>query len=80
MVDAQYNLGICYENGDGVSQSYSEAAKWYQKAAEQGMVEAQFSLALCYAELEKETEALMWLKKAAQNGHKEAISVLKELE
>ena len=34
--DAQYNLGFCYSNGNGVEQSYEEAVKWYQKAAEQG--------------------------------------------
>jgi TPR repeat protein len=34
--DAQYNLGVCYDNGHGVEQSYTEAVKWYKKAAEQG--------------------------------------------
>ena len=35
--DAQYNLGVMYANGHGVSQDYAEAAKWYRLAAEQGM-------------------------------------------
>ena len=33
---AQYNLGIMYENGEGVPQDYKEAVKWYRLAAEQG--------------------------------------------
>ena len=37
---AQYNLGVCYYNGDGVAQSYAEAVKWFRKAAEQGYAEA----------------------------------------
>lgn len=31
----QYNLALCYENGDGVSKDIAEARTWYQKAAEQ---------------------------------------------
>ncbi|NNK96376.1 MAG: sel1 repeat family protein [Desulfobacterales bacterium] len=34
--DAQYNLGLIYENGEGVPQSDKKAAQWYRKAAEQG--------------------------------------------
>ena len=41
---AQYNLGTLYENGDGVPQDKSEAAKWYRAAAEQGDEDAQFNL------------------------------------
>jgi len=42
--EAQYNLGICYEDGDGVEWSYTEAIKWYSKAADQGHEEAKFLL------------------------------------
>ncbi len=31
---AQYNLGLMYREGQGVSQDDAEAAKWYRKAAE----------------------------------------------
>jgi TPR repeat protein len=31
--DAQLLLGIMYEGGQGVSQDYAEALKWYRKAA-----------------------------------------------
>ncbi len=37
---AQYNLGLMYENGQGIPQNYAEALKWYTKAAEQGLAGA----------------------------------------
>ncbi len=33
---AQTNLGIMYEEGQGVGQDYKEAVGWYSKAAERG--------------------------------------------
>ena len=30
--DAQYNLGVMYNNGDGVSRDYAEAMKWHREA------------------------------------------------
>ena len=50
--EAQYNLGICYLNGDGCPQDRAKAARWFQKAAEQGNEDAKAAL----AELEKEKE------------------------
>ena len=41
---AQKKLGICYYIGQGVTQSYTEAVKWYRKAAEQGNVDAKEAL------------------------------------
>ena len=40
IAEAQYNLGVMYDEGRGVSQNHAEAVKWYQKAAEQGLAEA----------------------------------------
>ena len=34
--NAQYDLGIRYENGEGVIQDFKQAVKWYTKSAEQG--------------------------------------------
>ncbi len=39
--DAQFNLGIMYDNGRGVPQDYVQAVRWYRKAAEQGGAKAQ---------------------------------------
>ncbi len=45
---AQYNLGVMYFNGHGVTQNYAEAARWYRKAADQGDAKAQYNLGLMY--------------------------------
>ena len=34
--NAQYNLGVMYSQGLGVTQDHAEAMKWYRKAAAQG--------------------------------------------
>ena len=47
---AQYQIGIMYYNGEGVPQSYDEAAKWYERAAKGGDGDAQFNLGLMYAQ------------------------------
>ena len=39
--NAQYNLGIMYDQGHGVDVNFSKAIKWYEKAAEQGHAKAQ---------------------------------------
>ena len=39
---AQFNLGLMYANGTGVTQDYKEAVKWCRMAAEQGHAKAQF--------------------------------------
>ncbi len=38
--EAQYRLGVCYQNGDGVEKNIIKAIELYQKAAEQGCEEA----------------------------------------
>ena len=44
-VDAQYRLGLCYHNGEGVKKDYAKAVGSYQKAAEQGCKDGQENLA-----------------------------------
>ena len=80
-IDAQYDLGLCYDNGEGVEKDEVEAVKWYRKAAEQGHVNAQYNLAICYDNgegVEKdEVEAVKWYRKAAEQGHDDAQHNLK---
>ena len=45
---AQNNLGLMYQYGRGVEQSYEKAAGWYLKAAEQGYADAQCNLGYMY--------------------------------
>ena len=44
----QYNLGMMCENSGREVQNYAGAAKWYEKAAENGNAQAQFRLGLMY--------------------------------
>jgi len=45
---AQFNLGIMYDNGEGVPENDAEAVKWYRKAADQGHSGAQSNLGYMY--------------------------------
>ena len=76
VAEAQFNLGVCYYEGNGVSRNYLEAVKWYRKAGEQDYAKAQFNLGLCY-ELgngvsQNYLEAVKWYRKAAEQGVAEA--------
>lgn len=69
---AQYNLGVLYENGQGVPKDYVLAVDWYRKGADQGYAEAQNNLANMYAfglgVTQDPAEAVLWMRKAAQQG------------
>jgi hypothetical protein len=73
---AQYNLGVMYSNGQGVTQDYKEAVKWYLKSAEQGYASAQYNLGVMYSNGEGVTqdykEAAKWYLKSAEQGHANA--------
>ena len=44
--DAQFFLGVMYDNGEGVPKDDAGTAKWYRRAAEQGLAGSRFALAL----------------------------------
>ena len=75
-VDAQYYLGVLYDNGDGVPQDYKEAVRWYKLAAEQGVAEAQFNLGNMYYDGQGVSvdykEAVRWFTLAAEQGDVDA--------
>ena len=76
--NAQYDLGLCYEYGRGVTQDYYEAVKWFRKAAEQGYANAQNNLGNCYyygrGVTQDYYEAVKWYRKAAEQGNANAMS------
>ena len=41
---AQFGMGRLYYHGAGVSQSYTQAAMWWRRSAEQGYTKSQFNL------------------------------------
>jgi TPR repeat protein len=45
---AEYELGLLYEKGKGVPQNDAEAIRWWSKAAKNGFVDAQYSLAVMH--------------------------------
>jgi len=69
---AQFNLGLMYDNGQGVAQDYKVAVKWYTLAAQQGDVDAQYNLGLMYAQGQGVAEdykaAVKWYTLAAEQG------------
>ena len=69
---AQFNLGVMYDNGQGVAQDYKEAVKWYRLAADQGFASAQFNLGVRYANgqgvAQDYKEAVKWYRLAADQG------------
>ena len=71
--EAQYELGMMYKYGLGVTQDRGEAFYLLIKAAEQGHAMAQDNLgwtAFCGLGVVKDNEeAIKWLKKAAGQGH-----------
>lgn len=83
LADAQFSLGDCYLEGEGVTQNMTEAVKWFRKAAEQGLADAQFALGACYQSgtgvTQNIAEAKKWHQKAADQGNEYAIDALKKL-
>lgn len=62
--------GDRYYNGDGVTQDYSEAVKWYRKAAKQGNQDAQNNLGVCYEDgnsVAKDLFQTMMIKKTSHD-------------
>jgi uncharacterized protein len=76
---AQYNLGVLYRKGRGVTQDDVQARKWYDKAAVQGHAKAQYNLGTLYFNGEgvpkDYKQALRWFRLAADQG--EAVAQTK---
>jgi TPR repeat protein len=58
--EAQYNLGACYESGQGVGEDRAAAMGWFEKAAGQGLPIAQFTLATMLASDGALVPAFVW--------------------
>jgi TPR repeat protein len=82
--EAQYNLGVMYDEGTSVDQDLVKAAEWYRKAAEQGFVDAQANLGLMYFHGHGVSQdyqaAAHWLNLAVANGDTEAAAILKKIQ
>lgn len=73
-VSAQFNLGVIYDEGQGVQMDYKEAVKWYRLAADQGHAQAQYNLGRMYYQGQgvdpDSVEAYKWLDLSAARGIK----------
>jgi len=69
---AQYAMGFSYAEGKLVPQDFSEALRWYRKAAAQGDAMAQYAIGVRYAYGEgvprDYAEAVIWYRKSAEQG------------
>ena len=74
--EAQYSLGVMYENGQGVGVDLDESIKWFQLSAEQDAEDAQFALGLIFYKKKEYINSYKWLKIANKNEHKQAKEVL----
>ena len=75
--DAENAVGVCYEKGQGVEQSYEEAVKWYSGAAEKRNEDAMCNLGNCYrygrAVKRSYSKAIQWYKKSGTYHAQEAL-------
>ncbi len=70
-------LGLMYYNGQGVTQDYTAAVKWWRLAAEQGDVSAQTNLGGMYYNgqgvIKDNVYAHMWFNIAASSGNSASV-------
>jgi TPR repeat protein len=80
---AQFLLGECYLNGNGLAKNEQEAIRLYRAAAFQGYPQAQYELGKCYRDgngVEKnELIAACLFKTAEDNGYQLAPNELRKL-
>jgi TPR repeat protein len=74
---AQYDLGLMYDNGQGVPQSDAKAREWYERAAQQGEPRAQYNLGLMYLNGQgiptDIVKAYFWVSLSASRGNARAL-------
>lgn len=63
--EAEFRVGVMYEQGQGIPAAPKEAANWYRKAADQAYAQAQYALGMLYANgngvRQDNVQAYMWL-------------------
>ncbi|MDD9810157.1 MAG: tetratricopeptide repeat protein [Gammaproteobacteria bacterium] len=76
--DAQFDLGVMYNEGSKVPRNHAQAARWFRKAAEQGHADAQAGLGWLYGMgrgvPQDYVEAYKWFSLGAAQGNESARS------
>jgi len=65
---AQFNVGLMYANGQGVTKDETEAMKWYRLAADPGRSDAQYQLGHLSYQQNNFAEPVKWFRLAARSG------------
>ena len=82
-IEAQYNLGLMYRDGEGVRQDYKKSKEWFEKSETQGFAEAQYNLGVMYANgqgvKQDKKIAKEWFGKACDGGDQNGCDYYKIL-
>ncbi|HEY5819649.1 MAG TPA: tetratricopeptide repeat protein [Mesorhizobium sp.] len=74
--EAQYGMGLLYDDGLAVPRDDARAVFWYRKAAVQGYADAQYNLGVAYDEGDgipaNPAKAVEWYRLAAEQGDADA--------
>jgi TPR repeat protein len=73
--DAEFNLGQAYRLGRGVSTNLAAAKSRFERAANQGHIDAQTTLGLLLFQSGNQADGVKWLEKAAEKGEPRALLV-----
>ena len=83
-VNAQFNLGSLYFDGNGVEQSNILGIEWFKSSGRAGHAGASFALAEMFREGERVSkdlvEAHAWAAKAEANAHENGLVLKEEIE
>ena len=78
-----YNLGYCFDKGEGVEQNLAKAVEWYTKAAEKGNSSAMYNLGYCFQRgkgvEQNRTKAVEWYTKAQDAGNENAEAQINDI-
>lgn len=74
---AQFEVGARLAEGKGTTQSFKDAAKWYQRSADQGFAQSEYRLGTLYERglgLKPDSaQAAVWYQRAAEQGNIKAM-------
>jgi cell division septation protein DedD len=73
--DAEFNIAQAYRLGRGVPTNLAAAQTWFERAANQGHVDAETTLGLLLFQNGEQAAGIKWLKKAATSGEPRALLV-----
>lgn len=83
VVEAMFNLGVLYYQGEGAAKNDTTARNWYQKAADKGHPTAMYNLGYMYEKgisvAASSSKALDWYKKAKDGGHPKAAEAMERI-